>query len=249
MFTSIDKVIRDASERDGDTDYKYYQRNMRLANAAVSDLTLMIIPVIKSVVVEVDTTKIYEVPNDFIRYTKVGVCRNGRIITLSLDNDLCVDETPCNCKTLEEAEAMIESLSLGNINANYGYEFLGYDNAYPIGELYGLAGGFNIHGYYKFDKSNNRFIFRNLQVGEKVIIEYKSNGVGNGASVVPTEAQEAIVNFILWKANEKTNPSFSDRAYRNYKIQYEKLRKIYGSFTESEWRDSIYRSIKSTVKR
>lgn len=248
-MTVLDKIIRDSCERDGDTDYKYYQRNMRLANAAIRNLNLMIVPIIKSIVVEIDHTKTVEMPNDFVYYSKVGICRNGRIITLSLDNDLCVDETPCSCDTLEEAEQQIEAIACGTVTPTYGYQFNGYNGTYPLGELYGFAGGFNVFGFYKFDKSNNRFIFNRVRVGEKVIIEYKSNGVGDGASVVPTECEEAIINFILWKASEKMNPSFSDRCYRNYKIQYEQLRKIYGSFTESEWKDSSYRGIKSTVKR
>ena len=249
MLTPLDKIIRDASERDGDTDYKYYQRNMRLANAAFRDLALNIVPITKSFTAEIDGTKAVDVPNDFVYYTKIGVCRNGRIITLSLDNELCQEEQGCGCSTQEEAEAMMDAIANGTLTPAYGYPFYGYDGGYPIGELYGYAGGFNVFGFYKFEKSKNRILFHGLRVGEVVIIEYKSNGVGNGASVVPTECEEAIVNFILWKANEKMNPSFSDRAYRNYKIQYEKLRKIYGSFTESEWKDSSYRGIKSTVKR
>jgi hypothetical protein len=249
MNTILDKIIRDASERDGDTDYKYYQRNMRLANAAFRDLALNIVPITKSFVAEVDSTKVVEVPNDFVYYTKIGVCRNGRIITLSLDSELCQEEQSCGCGTVEEAEVMMDAIANGTLTPAYGYPFLGYDGGYPIGELYGYAGGFNVFGFYKFEKSKNRILFSGLRVGEVVIVEYKSNGVGNGASVVPTECEESILNFILWKANEKMNPAFSDRAYRNYKIQYEKLRKIYGSFTESEWKDSSYRGIKSTVKR
>jgi len=249
MQVLLDKVIRDSCERDGDTDYKYYQRNMRLANAAFRDLALNIVPITKSFVAEVDSTKVVEVPNDFVYYTKIGVCRNGRIITLSLDSELCQEEQSCGCGTVEEAEVMMDAIANGTLTPAYGYPFLGYDGGYPIGELYGYAGGFNVFGFYKFEKSKNRILFSGLRVGEVVIVEYKSNGVGNGASVVPTECEEAIVNFILWKANEKMNPAFSDRAYRNYKIQYEKLRKIYGSFTESEWKDSSYRGIKSTVKR
>jgi hypothetical protein len=249
MMVKIDKIIRDSCERDGDTDYKYYQRNMRLANAAFRDLALNIVPITKSFVAEVDSTKVVEVPNDFVYYTKIGVCRNGRIITLSLDSELCQEEQSCGCHSQEEAEAMMDAIANGTLTPAYGYPFLGYDGGYPIGELYGYAGGFNVFGFYKFEKSKNRILFSGLRVGEVVIVEYKSNGVGNGASVVPTECEEAIVNFILWKANEKMNPAFSDRAYRNYKIQYEKLRKIYGSFTESEWKDSSYRGIKSTVKR
>jgi hypothetical protein len=249
MQVLLDKVIRDSCERDGDTDYKYYQRNMRLANAAFRDLALNIVPVTKSFIVEIDGTKAVDVPNDFVYYTKIGVCRNGRIITLSLDNELCQEEQSCGCQSQEEAEAMMEAIANGTLTPTYGYPFYGYDGGYPIGELYGYAGGFNVFGFYKFDKAKNRILFHGLRIGEVVIIEYKSNGVGNGASVVPTECEEAIVNFILWKANEKMNPAFSDRAYRNYKIQYEKLRKIYGSFNESEWKDSSYRGIKSTVKR
>lgn len=249
MYSQIDKIIRDASERDGDTDYKYYQRNMRLANAAFRDLALNIVPITKSFTAEIDGTKSVDVPNDFVYYTKIGVCRNGRIITLSLDNELCQEEQSCGCHSQEEAEAMMDAIASGTLTPTYGYPFYGYDGGYPIGELYGYAGGFNVFGFYKFEKAKNRILFHGLRIGEVVIIEYKSNGVGNGASVVPTECEEAIVNFILWKANEKMNPSFSDRAYRNYKIQYEKLRKIYGSFTESEWKDSSYRGIKSTVKR
>lgn len=245
----LDKIIRDACERDGDTDYKYYQRNMRLANAAIRNLTIMIVPVIKSIVREIDSTKVIEMPNDFVRYTKVGICRNGRIITLSLDDELCAEEVSCDCDSEEEADAAIDAIATGTLTPTYGYPFYGYGGGYPVGELYGLAGGFNVFGYYKFDKRTNKFLFSKIRVGEMVIIEYKSNGVGDGASVVPTECEEAIVNFILWKANEKQNPSFADRCYRNYKIQYEQLRKIYGSFTKSEWEDSSYRGIKSTVKR
>jgi hypothetical protein len=249
MKVTIDKVIRDSCERDGDTDYKYYQRNMRLANAAIRDLTIMIVPVSRSIAVEIDSTKIVEMPNDFVYYTKVGVCRNGRIITLSLDDELCGEEVACDCETQLDADAEIDAIANGTVVPTYGYQFYGYGGSYPVGELYGLGGGYNVFGYYKFDKATNKFLFNKINAGETVIIEYKSNGVGDGASEVPTECEEAIVNFILWKANAKTNPAFAKDSYKNYVVQYEKLRKIYGKFTTSEWKDSSYRGIKSTVKR
>jgi hypothetical protein len=246
MLVELDKVIRDACEQDGDTDYKYYMKFMRLANAAMRDLNLFVIPILKTEKFVVDSTRVIDMPSDFVYYTKVGLMRHGRVVTLSLNNDMHMEEEPlCDCENKDEADKYINDLLCGKLKGEYAYRFYGYG----VGELYGMQGGFNRFGYYRFDKENNRFFVQGLSEGDELVIEYKSNGVGNGVALVPTECELAIVSFILWKSNAKTNAGFADRNYRDYKIQYEKLKKLYLTYTEREWLDTFWRGIKSTVKR
>lgn len=246
MLTPLDKIVRDACEEDGDTDYKYYMTFMRYANQAIGALNLFVVPTLTTKKFVIDSTRIIDMSSDFVYYTKVGLMKNGTLVTLSLNEDMMMEDVPLNsCSTKQEADEQLKGLFIGTIRSEYAYRFFGYE----IGELYGLQGGFNQYGYYRFDKNNNRFYFTGLDEGDVVFIEYKTNGVGNGAAVIFTEMELSVKSYILWRANFKKAPAIGDRHYRDWKIEYEKLRILYNTFTEREYLDTFWRGIKSTVKR
>jgi len=199
----MDKVVRDACRAMGDGNYSKYMTVIQHANAAYRDLSLYVIPyidemVIRSEVLKPGVTKAVHLPEDFVYETKVGVCRGNHIFVLAVNNDMCTDgiddQSHCGCP--EEDVEQVENVLCGcSGNGLYPYTFYNGNFNGTLGELYGLGLGRNVPGYYKIDKKKNILYLDVFSEDDKVIVEYKSNGVGDGAEMIPRKRRTASKNI------------------------------------------------------
>jgi hypothetical protein len=252
MVVPIDKVVRDACREAGDMDYKNYMPYLQFANDAYRDLSLYVIPTISELTVKTEVlscgqNQVVNLPSDFVYETKVGICRGGKIVLLTLNEDICQPipsvDANCDCQVTEQ----VENALCGSCQGDY-YAFNGYNYNGSVGEVYGMSLGFNVTGYYKIDKAGQRLLLQGIPQDADIIIEYKSNGVGAGAELIPTEAENAIREYILFKAFRLRDKGFSDRALREYKIEYNKLKKLYSSYTADDWHRLLLNNTTPTVK-
>lgn len=254
MVVPIDKVVRDACREAGDMDYKNYMPYLQFANDAYRDLSLYVIPNVSELTVRTEVlscgqNQVVNLPSDFVYETKVGICRNGKTVLLTLNDNICQPlpavDINCDCQVTDQ----VDSALCGTCTNNYGYyAFNGYSSNGSVGEIYGISLGFNISGYYKIDKGGQRMLLQGIPQDAQIVIEYKSNGVGAGAELIPTEAENAIREFILFKAFRLRDKGFSDRAYRTYKTEYNKLKKLYSSYTADDWHRLLLNNTTPTVK-
>ena len=254
-YTLLDKLIRDSCSERGDTSYKTYTQTMRFANDCMRDLSLYVIPYLNDFTFKSELYKVgehYEVymPQDFVYETKVGVCRDGRIALIYADNTLCnisVNDENCSCRA--DAESLINE----NLNGNCvgtTVPFWGYYNSGYYGEAYGTGANINDYGFYRYFQKENMMVFNGLPKDTQVIIEYKSNGVGEGASLIPTECENAIREWIRRQFNRmKGEISLARDADNEYQIQYNKLKKLYANKNMGEYRNALLASTTSTIKR
>ena len=254
----MDKVVRDACRAMGDPSSSKYMTVVQHANAAYRDLTLYVIPYLDSLSIMTSTlspgpTKAILLPEDFVYETKIGICRGNHIAVLGVNENMCVDGISyfdhCDCPSEADAAA-VESVLCGcAITNSPGFAFYNYTGAGgAIGELYGMGLGGNVNGYYRIDKKKNVLYVNGLRDDEKIVIEYKSNGVGAGAELIPTEAENCIQEYIFWKMYRFTDKAASQIARQQYEIEYNKLKKMYLSYTMEELHDVILRNVKPTVK-
>ena len=96
-----------------------------------------------SVVVEYVTvnanTRIWPMPSDFIRYTKVGYKIGNRVWTLGIDNTIALSSGPEICNDIRSAES-------GAIGSGF-WIAEGFYNGTYYGPLYTAGGGFNVNYY------------------------------------------------------------------------------------------------------
>jgi len=247
---TLDELVRNVCEESGDTKFKMYPKFLRLAIRCYRDLGLFVIPTIKSVELPINNNNTVDLPADFIYLNKVGICCGGRIVTLSVDDSLCIPEELCSCADINEEISHVNGCCTGAINPSGTTAFYGWNGGY--GELYGLGAGYNCLGYYRFDKENQRLILNSgypNQLKPTIIVEYKADGTANGVRYVPAEAQETIIAWINYKHFLQSNRGVSESEWYKYTINYDKLIKLYGSMNMEDWHHTVLQTIKSSPKR
>ena len=170
-------------------------------------------------------------PNDFVDYTKLAVqTKDGYLIDLSpnfnisLAEDLLFDNE--NAPLLDyngfPLSSAIERSGDSLENELVPYYILNNlmdDNGFS-GRLYGLGGGNNTFGYYRFDYQNNTIVFNPNFDQEEIVLEYISDQSQSIDPIIPTVYEDTfykgIYSVIIDKmvqvpANEK------ERARRDYK--------------------------------
>lgn len=253
---TLHRVALGVCDMVGDTSQKELAKIMRYGNVGVKDLYNNVVPLVSelnvtSKIIKIGDNFFVDLPEDYVYYTKVGICFNGRICLLGLDETLCaVDTNNQNCPCTEESTATVTSICCGTYDGSlYPYTFYGYRNGQQVGELYGLSGGNCWPGYFKEDKKNNRLILSSDLPGSEVIIEYKADETLNGVATIPSEIELAVQLWMLWYYNMNRRPQVARGFKNDYETEYNKLKKLYSSRTESEWRSTMLQATTSTVKR
>jgi hypothetical protein len=139
-------------------------------------------------------TKIWPMPSDYIRYTKVAYQIGNRLWTLGIDNTIALNNTPDICNDIAEAE----SASIGS-----GFWIAeGFYNGTYYGPLYTAGGGFNIN-YYRVNEAERYIQFVEALPTGKAVIEYLSSGKNVcGSTLVPQSYIEPFRNYLLWQMCE-----------------------------------------------
>lgn len=181
----------------------------------------------------VPNTGVINLPDDYIRYTKIGVCRNGRIQTLTLDESLC-SRKPNVCGTLEESSDERYYLVPHAWNGNY----YGYD----LPALYMSGGGVSKEGLYKIDGVKNQIILHNTLAGAEIVMEYQSTGVVHSQTIVPILYLPALRYYMAWKYYEYNIQfvSLADREYQKFADYLTEAKIQDNMFTLDEMLDMLY---------
>lgn len=254
----ISRVAMSVCDEVGDSQYKMLSKYIRYINRGVRDLVIYVVPewkdlVITSRVLSIGNNFYVDLPEDYIYYTKIGICGGGGIALLGVNEDMCgVDTSLANCPCSSESTEAITSVCCGTTACAGDYPFNNTWNGNAwLGEVYGQSGGRCYPGYFKIDKGNNRVILNTdlSSINGQLIIEYKADPTMNGVSVVPSECELALVEFALWRDNQNKRPNVAQMHQANYQVEYNRLKKLYSSLTAEEWRSVFLQSTTSSVKR
>lgn len=172
--------------------------------------------------------KAINLPSDYVKYVKIGICVNGRVVTLGVDDSLCLNENYNECGDPLD-------IAIANVNNEtypfffYGYPFLShYQNNQYVDGYFGMGGGFNSRGYYRVNAEKNQIQFASIVPDSEIVVEYISDGLNpDGTAAVPVAATEYLINFCHWKRVEAKRDSTEAEiarwremtmvAWRNYK--------------------------------
>jgi len=205
-------------------------RYLQYARNAVRELSITIVDNIKSVMLDLDNQNSALLPDDYLKYSKVGVCICGHIIEFDRDETLCKYEKAdsfCKpCGTPYTAEEMVTANcgcacngeELPFLTSKYKWESIYNDgewSAYYATPAHTRAGVFKIVG--------NRIYIDSLcdKHTGKVVLEYKSTGVSmSDGTTVSDELVAAIIAYIRYH-NELDKKGNMVNVYREeYRRQY-----------------------------
>ncbi len=240
-------------------------RLITIAVRGIKELNYDVTQQIKCAEFELDpATNSIDYPKDYVKYTKIGICINGNLITLGLNENICTCREYNECGDLSTfvggwLSGVSQLDSPGNLQGWGGYWFYG-SGGYT---QFGHGGGFSGLGYYKDDPTNHRILFSS-DVGfgldangnptttpPLITMEYLTNGYVEGEETLIDElAMEAMIAWIRWK-DVGFDPQYI-RVAESLKMEYGRTRKHLQlrtrSFSEAEFIQASRRGYKSTPK-
>lgn len=254
---SIDYIANMVIAEAEDVTDRNYQRYLQLAiNCYLYELKLSTSPTIKTVHLQMDDNRTIPFPEDYINYTAIGVCLNGSIWTLSLNNAMCLNRAEDCPVELAQAAQLSQDSTPEQISfiVPFNYYFTGaVRGGQYVGEQYSYGGGWNKKGYFRIDNEMRRIEFSSSVPTTDIILEYNSTGINcDGTMMIPFEAVAAVKAYVHWQRiehNQKISSSEKERKRREYITQFNILKHYKLSFTVSEYLDAKYKTIKSTFKR
>jgi len=246
--------------------YADFQQIAIAAKRAFRDLQLDAFNTIVSARLNVNTANYtVELPNDYVRYTKIGVLdRNCNVVSITLNpdqnigGDILLDDD--NEQLLDAdgfpLKSAITDCASSNIQPNrnpspYGYLFSNYNYNGFYGRLYGYGGGNNAFGYYRFNDEENRIDLSPNFDYEQIILEYISDQSMAANPKIPIECENAMYSgTYYYLVNRMANVNLGDKqsAYRTWlhDKRFAKARRVQP--TKNEIVSSIYRTVQLAPK-
>lgn len=163
-YTSISDIVNEVGLMIGDDSYLNGAKNFQLRNLALQglkELSFDSLQEIKSVELTVAANGTITLPDNYIKYTKIGVLgSDDKVHFLGKQDRL----------NLVSGATSTEASDIDDDPAYF----------YGIGGRYGAGGGTNHNGYYRVNKEDNTISFSSDAIGSKIILEYISNGLHDG---------------------------------------------------------------------
>lgn len=199
-LVSIDSVVHNVLNDLGDYDKVYFLRYKQWAIRGMKKLGLHVLNIRETDYFTVDSNNLVNLPDDFIDYIRVGVVLDGRIWTLTQNENIPLTREweggqPVQYTDIQDTEPLPE---------------IGTWLAAPP-KVYNLA-------FFRYDKEYNRMVFSGDMAGESVLIEYISTGVSkNGVTYVPVQAEEAVIAWVHYqRVLNDPKSTIGERQLREY---------------------------------
>jgi hypothetical protein len=222
-----------------------------IALSGLREMHLDVNGIIKIVELCINDNDTVDLPNDFINYRKIGIAgADGRIHTLGRDNRI-------NMAPACGLDGRIIQPGNNSDIPFYGLPFSGSFMGLTDGNggVFGIGGGNNSLGYYRFNRQTGQLWLSNLgfPVGCTIIVEYIadiSNGDGEDFIVHPYIVQ-TIKDWMSWQyIFDDKNSSLGDKNAKRFEY-FNSLRiskNRYGSSSPEEWAQALRASNSATVR-
>lgn len=255
-LVTLDYCVKNVLAQVGDNTLRHYQAYLQYAIRGFRRLNLFATTTTKTAYLTLSASKTIPLPMDYVKYTKVGICVNGHIITLGLDDNICTNNAVNDCgDPLPIVVANVQAQGETALNGfSYLFPYLDFFmNGQYVGGMYGVGGGWNRRGYFKVDVANNQLQFSSEVPSLPIIMEYISDGVNpDGTASVPIEACEALIAYVHYerlKFDRNANQYDKESAWNHYVIEFNAFKHFNLSFSVQEYLDSNRAQVYQSVKR
>lgn len=209
--------------------------------------------IIKIVQLTINSNDTVDLPNDFLRYTKIGILgADGRIHSLNVDSSISLNPVYNACG---------QQIQIPNVNSSGGFPVFGDGFAgvfagaffgvagFPglNGGVFGIGGGNSSIGYYRLDRATNQLWLANMNahLGRNLILEYvadvNTDSSGEDFEVHPFIV-ETIKYWISWKyvIGDRNTPTGEKMMRRNeYYNSYRISNNRYSACLPEEWASTL----------
>lgn len=231
-------IASDLCEDIGDSNEFHHMRFQKKLLEAFRELNLYVSPElsVKTEIFPVDGQ--IELPCDFITETKVGLLRNGILVTLDIDRSLNYTKRKAtDTQILSDMNACFD----GTFAPDMGYPFYNsFRGGNYVGELYGFGCGYHANTWYNI---NDGVLQLSSIVPDdtEVVIEYKSNGLADGFKLIPSEMVMAAKFYAKARFYEDRQPGLAASFDEKYKMQYQRLKRLY-NFRSPDYLAFLFKS-------
>lgn len=258
IFEQLNIVAKDLCEIAlNDPSHKHFMPVLKNCVRELRDLNMLVLPSFKTIEKEVSDNLTVALPDDCMLALKVGVCSNGEIIEIFTSEDVCVpSETACTCNSTNttSSETASEDFYSGPHRCSF-CTFYYNDNrgGTQFHEAYWVRPGMGSMGSFILDETNNSIALgsrSNLEVGDKLLITYKSDSTNNNetASLVPQVAWKVLV----YKTREMFGEQTVGKLNLNrklYESEYNRIKKFYRRTSKQAWENMILGTKHSDPRR
>lgn len=251
-FVSLQSIIYDVLNEMNLYDFSEYKRLMQFAIRGLIYFHLYDLTSFRVVYLTVNSAGLADLPDDYIDWLKIGeIDSMGNILHWMPNNEMYVDKyisegNPVNSYLNASVNGIDSEELVGTVFAPHFYE----GTYFP--KLYGARGGWS-PGYFRIDREDRVIRCDRTPPGGKIVLEYNSSGVSiDGATYVPRQAVEPLIQWVHWK-RKKEDPVYSrgERidAKQDFMEAEEALRAYEGAPTIQELQNIIYESYTQSIKR
>jgi hypothetical protein len=256
----VQSVLADLDE----TSSRHYQKFLHYAIQGYRRLNLgnLTTTNIKTAVLEVDSnTKTACLPNDYVNFLKIGYSCHGTIINLDYSDELRFqisdDMFPAACDCQDELNQCQQLVSQGvDVSAYPFYSDFWYYNSYwNSGQFkagyYGQGAG-KYRNAYRINKEKWEIQFDSYIKADFVVMEYLSNGIECGESVIDETLIPAITAFIHWKRclhDSGINRLEAQMWERQWMKEVRGVAARQSAMTAYDWVNKYRHTLKQTPKR
>lgn len=201
QFITLESIINDYLA-ESEKSIHSFAKLWHLGYRGMEDLGIDFFYAIKSVKLQILGNKTVQLPNDCLRYTKIGVLNiRGEIVPLVYNNKFTyyADAMPNRQEKTVDNNGLLWDQTI-NGAPFYGFYGDGYNSGYT--SLYGVASGSPYQGSFNVDESNGVVMFDEHFNWEYVMIEYVSSPQEGGNCNIPVQFREALIAWLWWKDNK-----------------------------------------------
>lgn len=176
-----------------------YRRLWGIAVRGVTDLSLDVIPNVKTRRLCVDGNKTAQLPEDYINWSKVGVLNSvGEVATLKHNPNLTLYGANDINRLSKNTDSV--GVDMGRISDLFYLNY--FDSDYNFGNvnLFGISGNEATKiGDFRIEEECGVLVLDNNFPTNYVILEYLAAPSEDCGYKVPIQAQEALVAWLSWR--------------------------------------------------
>jgi hypothetical protein len=206
----------------------------------------------KIVELDINSNDTADLPSDYIQYSKIALCVNGRLISLGLNNNLCLDKNYDDCGNVATCS------SCGSANCNCGSSSTTFTNTFggalgqgnpmafadttrngeSLGRMFGIGSDNNLIGQFRIDKNSNQIKLSGLCHTATVVMEYLADvNAQDGDFEVHLYMIEAIKDWMAWKYKQRSSKPLGEQqmAHEDFKRSHRLMQQRFASSTLQEF--------------
>jgi hypothetical protein len=263
LFKPLEELVREELIERGELNEAKFARFYQLGVSCLrNEINYSVNGYHKGVSLTINDNDTVNLPPDYIDYKTLAVCgKDGKLHPLGHRSNGCYLKTG-DCGNLEKDPGINVSdgiLGLGYGGIVGGGVSSGYSNHVKdgsfVGRFYGLGGGNNANGYYRFFEDEGYIALYNFPYKaqtDQIFLEYLADirQVG-GDYVVHAYDEEAVKAWLWWKSIQKSKAYGENKilsARREYYNQKRLARLKHNSSTVQEFAEALRTNNKLSPK-